>query len=130
MITRDAIDKMDAQKRRVKKETYVKIHEQFCRKIQNVAAAGHKQVMLTVPPFVVGYPTYDVTRAAGYLQRQLVNGGFDVTFAHPSTLLVSWFPRSLTNAVERHEPTLPTPEEDATLPSLVNLRKAANRLRR
>jgi hypothetical protein len=133
MITRDMINKMDADKRRIKKEIYIKIHEQFCRKIQSVAAANHKQVMLTVPPFLLGYPTYDETQAALYLKRQLINGGFDVAFAHPSSLLVSWFPKA-----KKHLEEIPStyystggvpPPEDTSLPSLVNLRKAANRYR-
>jgi hypothetical protein len=131
MITRDMINKMDAEKRRVKKEIYKRIHEQFCRKIQSVASAGHRQVLLTVPPFVLGYPTYDVTKAALYLKRQLQNGGFDVNFAHPASLFVTWFPES-----KKHEDVLPVyehlapiPEEDTTLPSLINLKKAANKYR-
>ena len=132
IITRDMINKMDAEKRRIKKEIYTKIHEQFCRKIQSVAVVGHKQVFLTVPPFLLGYPTYDETQAALYLKRQLVNGGFDVAFAQPSSLLVSWFPKA-----KKHLEEIPStyygvqpPEEDTSLPSLVNLRKAANRYRR
>ncbi len=131
MITRDMIDKMDADKRRIKKEIYTKIHEQFCRKIQSVAVVGHKQVFLTVPPFVMGFPTYNVTQAAGYLKRQLQNGGFDVSFAHPASLMVSWFPKAKKHLEEeaQHFHVQPPPEEDASLPSLVNLRKAANKYR-
>jgi len=126
------INKMDAEKRRVKKEIYTRIHEQFCRKIQSVASAGHKQVLLTVPLFLLGYPTYNVTQAAVYLKRQLQNGGFTVNFAQPSSLLVSWYPESKKQQEELpvyHQHLLPIPEEDTSLPSLVNLRKAANKYR-
>ena len=131
MITRDMINKMDAEKRRVKKEIYTRIHEQFCRKIQSVASAGHKQVLLTVPLFLLGYPTYNVTQAAVYLKRQLQNGGFTVNFAHPASLLVSWYPESKKREeiLPVYEQLMPIPEEDTSLPSLVNLRKAANKYR-
>ncbi len=129
MITREMINRMENEKRKVRKEIYTKIFEQFSRKIRGVASAGHKQIMLTVPPFLLGYPTYDVTQAALYLKRQLTISGFDAAFARPASLLVSWFPENR----DRDEPPprqyheeLHAPEG---LPSLVNLRKAANRYR-
>jgi hypothetical protein len=124
------INKMDSEKRKVRKEVYTRIYEQFCRKIQSVASGGHKQLMLTVPPFLLGYPTYDLTQAALYLKRQLTISGFDVVFAKPASLFVSWFPVSQKQAVvPAYETPMSAPEEDSTLPSLVNLRKAANKYR-
>jgi len=129
MITRHELNKMDAVKRSVKKEAYKKIYEQFCRTIHAVATAGHKHAMLTVPPFLLGYPIYDVTQAAVYLKRQLTNGGFDVTFVYPSSLVVTWFPESKTPAVQESVSYSTPVLDDDTLPSLINLRKAANKYR-
>jgi len=129
MITRDMINKMDTQKRRVRKETYTKIYEQFCRKIQNAATMNQKQVMLTIPPFVLGFPMFSLVAASSYIKRQIERSGFDVVVVSPNSLFVSWYPAASqpTKVPPRFVETIA--EEDTSLPSLVNLRKAANKYR-
>jgi hypothetical protein len=129
MITRDMITKMDGEKRRVRKQVYTKIYEQFCRKIQSVVSVNHKHIILTVPPFMLGFPVYNVAQAATYLKRQLERSGFDVSTVSGVSLFVSWYPPVQKQTVEPPprfiEPIL---EDDMTmLPTLVNLRKAANK---
>ena len=125
------ITKMEAEKRNVRKQVYTKIYEQFCRKIQSVVSANHKHIVLTVPPFLLGFPSYNLERAATYLKRQLERSGFDVNYVSPISLFVSWYPVAKTQSAKVPPPRFlePIPEEDASLPALVNLRKAANKYR-
>jgi hypothetical protein len=130
MITRDMITKMDVEKRRVRKKVYTRIFEQFCRKIQSVVSAGHKHVILTVPPFLLGFPVYNPAQAGLYLKRQLERSGFDVIMVTQVSLFVAWYPTPAEKRTVVPPRVLePIPEEDPTLPSLVNLRKAANKYR-
>lgn len=123
------ITKIENQKKRVLKETYTKIHEQFCRKIQSAVALNQKQVILTVPPFLLGFPTYNLEKACVYLKRQLERSGFDVAYMSPIVLFVSWFPvAAKKQELPRYEHQ-EVPEQDELLPSLINLRKTANKYR-
>ena len=54
---------MERTRRNVRKETYRAILEQLCRKIRAASVKGQKSAMLSVPPFVLGYPPFDVTQA-------------------------------------------------------------------
>ena len=126
MITRDMITKMDDQKRSVRKKIYVKIYEQFCRKIQHAVAMNQKQVFLQVPPFLLGYPSYSLEQAATYLKRQLERSGFDAILSSPISLFVTWFPQAKQVVPVQ---IIDEAEEDVTLPSLINLKKAANKYR-
>jgi hypothetical protein len=123
------ITKLENQKRRVRKEIYTKIYEQFCRKIQGAVTSQQRQVVLQVPPWVLGFPSYNMESAGAYLKRQLEHSGFDVAMLSPTSLFVSWYPK--TQSVKEPPPRFlaPIPEEDPSLPSLVNLRKAANKYR-
>lgn len=128
MITVSSIRKIEDAKTRVRKETYRKIYEQFCRKIQCTVSSGHKNTMLQVPPMLIGFPIYNIEAAHVYLKRQLERSGFDVTTIGTGVLYVSWNVKK-----QEQKETVPEPEDlmmyDDTLPSLMNLKKAANRAR-
>ena len=125
MLTIDEIHKIEKNRNDIKKEIYKKIYEQFSRKIKNSVQLGQKSVILTVPNFMVGYPTYDVPKAAKYLMRQLTNGGFSVTLMSERDLHVSWAKK------EKSTPQpIQTPEDQHDIPSLVNLKKLASKHKR
>ena len=65
---------------------------------------GHKQVFLTVPTFVIGYPTFDRGLAAKYIVRQLTLGGFDVNLVNDYNMYVSWNIRKKTK--QKTEPDI------------------------
>jgi hypothetical protein len=84
---------------------------------------GHKQVFLTVPSFVVGYPTFDRGAAARYMTRQLKLGGFDVRLVSDYDMYVSWIiPKKVKEKVV--EP------DETEFPDLMNLKKMADKYRR
>lgn len=114
----------EKKKGEAKKEYYKALLEQFCRKIRSSVELGHRDAVLTVPPFIIGFPKYDLTTTVIYMSRQLSRLGYKVDLIGPLDLRVQW----------RY--TRPEQEEDAEmedpitfLPSLVNLQKTAQRLR-
>jgi hypothetical protein len=129
MINVRKIKEMEEAKKRIKKEIYKKIFEQFGRKIQVAVDAKRKQTFLEVPTFLIGYPMYDTDLAVAYLKRQLLLSGFQVVHVPPRVFNVSWYtekekPKDPPPYV--YDPTPPSFSDDQ-FPSLINLKKAAKR---
>ena len=124
MITVEQIHDIEKERKKRKKEMYMKIYEQFNKKIKNAVEMNQKQVFLKVPPFVLGYPSYSVKAAADYLERQLRNGGFSVSRLNFNEIYVTWGKPKQTKERRQQEP-----DEDLGLPNLMNLKKIANKLR-
>jgi len=123
MISINDVTKIDEKRKQIKKEIYTRVYEQFSRKIKQSVELGHKQVFLTVPTFVVGYPTFDRGAAARYIMRQLKLGGFDVRLVSDYDMYVSWvIPKKVKQKV--NEP------DETEFPDLMNLKKMADRYRR
>jgi len=97
---------------------------QFCRKIRTSYELGHKEAIVTVPPFIVGFPKYDMARAVMYMARQLQKLGYLVDMVGPVSLKVQW--TKFNNEIE--DSGVETEPMDI-LPGLVNLQKAARKLR-
>ena len=122
MITLEKIKQIEDRRRKVRKEIYKKIFEQFCRKIQHAVAASQRNVILQIPLFLIGYPTYNIEKASVYLKRQLLLGGFTVQNIDHMHFCVSW-------KASRPATQETVFEGEESLPSLINLKKAANRYR-
>lgn len=125
MINVKDIAKIESKRREVKKEIYTKIFEQFSRKIKQTVELGQKQLFLSVPSFLMGYPTFDRTRAKLYLIRQLERSGFQVTSTGDYELYVTWS----TGKSQSHQEKEKEEEELDEFPTLMNLKKAANKYR-
>jgi hypothetical protein len=78
MLSINDVTKIDEKRKQIKKEIYLKIYEQFSSKIKQSVELGHKQIFLTVPAFLLGYPVFDRRLAAKYVARQFQLGGFTV----------------------------------------------------
>ena len=76
MLSIDDVTKIDDRRKQIRKEIYTKIYEQFTAKIKQSVEFGHKQIFLTVPTFLLGYPVFDRATATKYITRQFVLGGF------------------------------------------------------
>jgi hypothetical protein len=123
MISINDVTKIDEKRKQIRKEIYTRVYEQFSRKIKQSVELGHKQVFLTVPTFVIGYPTFDRGAAARYIMRQLKLGGFDVRLVGDYDMYVSW--------VIPKKSKQKTAEPDETeFPDLMNLKKMADKYRR
>jgi len=120
MISVKEILEIENKRKKIKKEIYTKIYEQFCKRIKMSVEMGTKYTDLAVPTFLMGYPTFNQYQAAVYLRRQLINAGFVVKNTSPTEFRVSWEARSSHNK-------LSPPEEPEALPSLINLKKLASK---
>lgn len=127
MIRASDIAKIEKHKKEVKKETYLKIYEQFSRKIKQSVEFGNSQVFLTVPGYILGYPPFDRDHAAAYLKRQLILGEFGVQPIDQYTFFVTWGHQTDTKKEKSQEEQQGT-EDD--FPTLMNLKKAANKYRK
>ncbi len=126
MISAKQLVEKEHKRLEVRKETYRAILEQLCRKIRSSADLGERSIFLTIPPFVVGYPVYDVEHATIYIQRQFMRLGYQVIRVDKMTLGVSWGQKESKGPqiIDHSE------EEDIRLPSLSNLQKTAASLKK
>jgi hypothetical protein len=108
-----------------KKEYYKALLEQFCRKIKCSSELGHKDAVLTVPQFLVGFPIYDTAVTVMYMCRQLTRLGYIVNLVGPLDIRVQWTKSNNLETELDKEVMAP----DIYLPSLVNLKKTAQKLR-
>lgn len=122
MININDVTKIDEKRKQIKKEIYKKIYEQFSSKIKQSVEFGHKQIFLTVPAFLIGYPVFDRVLAARYVARQFVLGGFTAQVISDHEIYVSWYTPKKKKEVNE--------SEDTDFPNLMNLKKIANKYRR
>lgn len=123
MIPAKEIARREKAKNESKKEMYRVMLEQFCRKIKTSYELRHKETILSVPPFIIGFPKYDLARAVVYMTRQLQKLGYQVDMVGPLSLKVRWF-----KLKETEVDTFETPTD--ILPGLANLQKTAQQLRK
>ena len=122
MLSINDVTKIDEKKKRMKKEIYVRIYEQFSSQIKQAVELGCKQLFLTVPIFVIGYPTFDRGQAARYVARQFTLGGFTVQLINDTEIYISWFVQKKKKERSEHK-------EEEDFPNLMNLKKMANKYR-
>jgi hypothetical protein len=122
MITAKELAAKEQTRKNVKKETYRALLEQFCRKIRTASDLGQKEVLLSVPPFVIGYPAYNMPITVDYMGRQLERLGYKVFRAGLVDLLVKWNVKAdpISEIQDSCEDLLPT---------LMNLQKTAAKYR-
>jgi len=123
MISINDIIQIDDKRKKIKKEIYTKIYEQFASKIKQCVELGHKQVFLTIPVVLIGYPVFDRSAAARYVARQFQLGGFTVQIVSEFDIYVSW-------VVPKKKKEREESEDDVAFPDLMNLKKMANKYRR
>lgn len=121
MISAKAVLESEKKKGSVRKEYYKALLEQFSRKIKNRSELGFRDAILTVPVFLVGFPSYDLASTVAYMNRQLTRLGYRVSIVGPLDFKVEW--RHV--KIEEEKDT----DHSASLPSLANLQKTATKLR-
>lgn len=124
MLTVSELERSEKERAKVKKEFYKKMYDDLSKKVKHAALLHQKQCILKVPHFVFGFPSYDITKATKYMQRQFELGGFRSVIMGPDQLHISWERKKATPLPTRG-PDKP-PDE---LPSFVNLKKLANKYR-
>lgn len=117
------IQKIESQRRSARKETYREILKQFDKKIRYAVEVGDRQVFLSTPNMLLGFPLYDVNSATSYLARQLRHLGYNVQEIGGPDLYVTWDVRGAGSS----EPEVY--DDGGDIPSLINLKKVASRIR-
>jgi hypothetical protein len=125
MISVKELAERDKARKNIKKEIYTSILNQFSRKIKARFDLGDKMTVVTVPPFVVGFPRYDLAEAVRYIGRQLTRLGYRINMVAPMSYEVSWEKLSTHQTL-----TEETVEPEFEFPSLMNLKKTADRYKR
>ena len=122
MISINDVTRIDEKRKQIKKDIYIRIYEQFSRKIKQGVEMGNKQLFLTVPMFVIGYPTFDRPAACRYVARQFQLSGFDVRLVSEYDIYVSW-------VVPKKKKEKRVESEEPDFPDLMNLKKMADKYR-
>jgi len=122
-ISIDDVKKIEKNRKEIKKEIYKKIYDSCSKKIKNAVELGHKQTIIRIPQYLLGYPTYDIEKARNYTERQFVRGGFIVHKISAMDLYVSWNIKTSEPSRTVHD----YEEDDASLPTLINLKKLASK---
>jgi len=123
MISVKDIQKIESERRRARKDTYREILNQFDKKIRYAVEVGDRQVFLSTPSMLLGFPLYDVNSATVYLARQLRHLGYQVQELGGPSLYVTWNVRG--SDVPEHDVF----DDGGDIPSLINLKKVASRIR-
>jgi len=114
---------LEKKRKDVRKETYKAMLDQFSRKIKTSSELGYDHAILKVPPFMVGFPKYDLSKAVTYMSRQLTRLGYIVQIVGPLDIKVRW---KSTLHIEKEKEVH---ESGDYFPSLINLQKTAQKLR-
>lgn len=128
MISARELEERNATKRNVRKELHTRILGQLCRRIEMFHTLGKFECMLSVPEFIFGFPAYDLAKVTIYMHRQLHRLGYRVSILGLGMIYAAWGPKKQphTHKVKKKEDQLSATE----LPSLANLKKAADSLRK
>ncbi len=129
MIRINDVVKIEDNRKRIRKEIYTKIYEQFSSRIKQASEYGRKEILATVPMFLLGYPMFDRDVAVQYITRQFIRGGFTVHVLGGYDLYISWDIPKKKRERER-EPEEASAEAEVDLPNLMNLKKMANKYRK
>jgi len=124
IIDIDKIKQIEETRKKVRKEIYTKIYEQFSRKIMYAVQNNQKQVFLTVPGYMIGYPVFDRNLATNYIKRQLERNKLKVIQISDFEFHVSWGKNKKKKEKEKEKI-----DDDENFPSLINLKKAASKYR-
>lgn len=120
LVSAMELQKADQAKKEIKKETYRKILEQISKKIQVSSQIGNKNLIVTIPAFVMGFPSFNQEAAATYIQRQLNNGGYRTNRLSTTSIYIDWNKSKGENITRDKKPV-----DDLDIPSFMNLKKYA-----
>ena len=120
LVSAIELQKADQAKKQIKKETYRKILEQISKKIQVSSQIGNKNLIVTIPAFVMGFPTFNQETAATYIERQLKNGGYKTSRISATSIYIDWNKPKGEKISESRKDV-----DDLDIPSFMNLKKYA-----
>lgn len=123
MLSVKDLEERNRNKKMVKKELCTRILTQLCRKIDLNHTLGKTECSLVIPEYIFGYPTFDMYSMTMYMHRQLLHLGYRTSIIQPGVLYVAW-------GKKKKKQVKVVEDDDNELPSLANLKKAADSLRK
>lgn len=123
------LEERNQAKRSVKKELYTRILVQICRKIDLYHTLGRNECMLKIPEYIFGFPTFRMDQMTVYIHRQLLRLGYRASILTVGLLHTAWGPKKIPNPKKTQQQLFQQYQDDE-LPSLANLKKAADSLRK
>jgi hypothetical protein len=126
LLSARELEERNQAKRSVKKELYTRILIQICRKIDLYHTLGKSECVVNIPEYVFGFPTFNMTQMTVYIHRQLLRLGYRASILTVGLLHTAWGPKK----VPKKKKALQLHQQDDELPSLANLKKAADSLRK
>lgn len=126
MLSAKDLEERNRTRKNMKKELYKRILVQLCRRIDMNHTLGNTECTLRVPEFIFGYPAFDTASVTIYMYRQLMNLGYRTSIIDSvhGILYVAWGKK------KREKKKALVTEDQDDLPSLANLKKAADTLRK
>jgi len=125
MIPASTFKEKENLKMEMKRDMYKKFLSKFCKKIETYNSFGKKDVILQVPEFYFGMTSYNVYNVSVYMQRQLTRLGYRASILNSKGAIHVAWGGGCEVPVKKSSGE---PEDD--LPSLANLKKAADSLRK
>ncbi len=131
MISAKELEDRDKNKKNVKKELYTKILTQLCRRIKLHHEIGRSECTLYIPEFIIGYPSFDIEQMTVYMHRQLSRLKYRASVLYPGVIHVAWGEAAADEpAKKKKAAAVASLDDEEDLPSLANLKKAADTLRK
>lgn len=92
-------------------QSKIKVYNEILRRIHNridlVVKHGHStdtSCLFEVPPYLMGYPIYDMNETLEFLVRSLRENGFHIQLAKETVLFISWEKRYIEPHIKANEP--------------------------
>jgi hypothetical protein len=131
MIPASTFKEKENLKIEMRRDMYKKILSKFCKKIETYNSFGKKDVILQVPAFYLGMTSYNVYNVSVYMQRQLTRLGYRASILNSEgNIHVAWGGTTTTTKSKKSSSGGGVVTTDDELPSLANLKKAADSLRK
>ena len=90
MVKADEIIKQQKIRENRKNLTFNKIYNRIEKKIYLASSTNNYFIWYQIPEFLVGLPIYNFNDCKEYIQKKLINDGFNITFYEPNIILVNW----------------------------------------
>jgi hypothetical protein len=132
IVSAKDLEDKNTLKKNARKELYTRILTQLCRKIHMYHELGRTECAVDIPEFIFGYPAYDLYAMTVYMHRQLTRLKYRTSVLEIGRLYIAWGPKPLKRKKKTFQVGggVKAPPEDDDLPSLANLKKAADELRK
>ena len=90
MISLEDISEINRSKEKVKNITFSKILDRCNSRIYQKVLMNETQTFISVPPFIVGEPLYDLKELIVFIYKSFKKRGYWVKYIGQNQLYISW----------------------------------------